>query len=398
LADFDAGIKTVATFGKNAKARVHFGLTTAYMIGDDLSPNSAEYLRRRTVAYLIDAAIEKKIISESTRNEFFGEFGFFPVKYNPESRNLGEYLFRSGTYYPYINSGFELADKEKLTGLHGKFTHNMTEKSNVKADLFFSSDMRDFPVHDFSLSYILSANFGGVFDISAGAMHAHLISFDKRKSTPYYDTTLFPHFDGKRVYDVSRPDYPDTGDTVIYTFKGTKVMSRFTFDPKPLFGVDIFGKEDLKFYCETAILGLKNYPIWYEDINERRPIMFGFNFPTFKALDVFAIELEHNPSPYLNTAETAWRNRSPLPYVSDMPYKSVEIAEIDTLKPITNDDWKWSFYMSRKFGHFRVSGQVASDHMIRIPYMVGPPTNSKYTEICPRTKDWYWMLRVMYMF
>jgi hypothetical protein len=447
LSDIDAGIKTTVTMPKGLKGRFHLGVTSAYMIGDDYSPNTAEYLRRRTVPYLIDAAIEKTYKTE--QGEFFGEFGYFPVKYNPQARNLGEYLFRSGTYYPVINSGFELADKEKLIGLHGALTRNISEVSKLKADVFFSTDMRDYPVHDFSLSYILNANLRGLLDISVGAMHAHLLSLDKRKVTPYYDDTLFPKVTGNRIFDAIYPNYPDTGDTVIYTFKGTKVIGRLTFDPKVLFGGERLGKEDLKIYCEMAILGVKNYPLWYENITERMPIMCGINLPTnqfasycvIPAIAAFALEdeskrklisgakiggigvvagvgswlldhflqcntkadfisfeVEHNPSPYVNTYEYAWKSRSPLPYTPGRPYKNWDVKEIDTLAPITNDDWKWSLYASRKFGHFRISGQIASDHMIRIPYMVGPPTNSRYTEITPRSWDWYWMLRVMYMF
>lgn len=402
LADFDAGVKSVFALGRNLKARFHLGFTTAYLVPDHSSPNSVEFLKRRFVPYIIDAAIENKIVTGS--NELFAEFGYFPVKYNSESRNLGEYLFRSGTYYPYINSGFELADKEKLTGLHGRFTHNFNEKSDFKADLYFTSDMRDYPVHDFSLSYILSANLGRFFEVSAGAMHAHLIPVDKRKTTPFYDKGLFTKSsDGKRIYDVIVPDYPNVGDTVIYTFRGTKVMGRVTLDPKAPFGDGwgILGKEDLKIYCETAILGLKNYPIWYEDIMDRWPIMLGINIPTFKLLDVLSIELEHNPSPYWNTSERTWRNRSPLPYIpGHKHYDTSDDSEWENGIPgaITNDDFKWSVYASRKFGHFRVSAQVASDHMIRSQYMLGPPTSMRYTELCPRSKDWYWMTRVSYYF
>ena len=41
-----------------------------------------------------------------------------------------------------------------------------------------------------------------------------------------------------------------------------------------------------------ALIGVKNYPGWYsERPEERMPIMAGFNFPTFKILDVLSIEV-----------------------------------------------------------------------------------------------------------
>ena len=49
-----------------------------------------------------------------------------------------------------------------------------------------------------------------------------------------------------------------------YTFAGTKIMARFSFDMKGLIPADslfgLLGKEDLKLYGEATILGLKNYP------------------------------------------------------------------------------------------------------------------------------------------
>ncbi|HON11597.1 MAG TPA: hypothetical protein PLE24_12080 [Chitinispirillaceae bacterium] len=188
LVDFDAGIKAVASLGKNGKARLHFGLTTAYIVLDYRKDN-AEFLRRRFVPYLVDAALEHTL--KFGNNTLFTEFGFFPVKYNPQAMNLGEYLFRSGTYPPYLSSGFELADKEKLTGLHTMYRHDFSEKSNIKADLYFSTDMRDYPVHDFSLSYLLSGNIFQFAEIATGLSHAHLIVLDERKTTPITDTVVF---------------------------------------------------------------------------------------------------------------------------------------------------------------------------------------------------------------
>ena len=390
LIDFDAGIKCVALFGKNGKARFHLGVTTAYLLQLQISQSGENY-RRKFAPYLIDAAIENTLIVGN--NSFFGEFGYFPVKYNPQAMNLGEYLFRSGTYPQNLNSGFELADKEKLCGLHGTFKHKIGESSNIKADLYFSSDMRDYPVHDFSLAYILSAN-SKLIQMSAGISHAHLIVVDDHMTTPATDPYFKPGSifgDNVRIYDTIRSGNDTIVDTINPTFRGTKAMARFTLDPKAFFNFSIFGEADLKLYCEAAFLGFKNYPVWWEKPLERMPIMFGFNFPTFKLLDVLAIEAEYYSSPYINTADNAWRYRSPLPFTGlngESKYSDV--------KPRHDDDWKWSVYTSKKIGRIRLSAQVASDHILKTPYVPGPPTSAKYTEICPRTQDWYWMVRAMF--
>ena len=65
----------------------------------------------------------------------------------------------------------------------------------------------------------------------------------------------------------------------------------------------------------------------------------------------------------------------------------------------TDDDWKWSVYAARKIGdHVRISLQFASDHTPRNWYTPGPPSYVKYTEMVPRTKDWYFMSRVSLFF
>ncbi|MDZ7262100.1 MAG: hypothetical protein ONB05_08355 [candidate division KSB1 bacterium] len=67
-----------------------------------------------------------------------------------------------------------------------------------------------------------------------------------------------------------------------YTFGGTKVMARIAFDPKPLLPWNFFGRRDVRIYGEMAVLGIKNYPRYYEKITERMPVMLGFNIPAFK--------------------------------------------------------------------------------------------------------------------
>ena len=53
-----------------------------------------------------------------------------------------------------------------------------------------------------------------------------------------------------------------------YDKSGVKLMARAAFDPKPLFGIEEheqFKDADLKLYTEAAILGVKNYPLTYEE-------------------------------------------------------------------------------------------------------------------------------------
>lgn len=393
-ADFDAGLKVIFPVGEHGKGRLHAGVTTAFLMVEHGVKNM-ELKRRRLVPYLIDAALEYTFKFDN--NTFFTEFGYFPVKYNPQATNLGEYLFRSNSYPNVVVSGFELADKEKLVGLHGMYKNDFTDRSWVKGDLFFNVEMSYFPLYNLSLSYIVSANFGKFLELGTGLSHQHLISVDERKTTPATDTSK---------WKTSTDEWEKVGhvgpnnDTVKYSFQGTKAMGRVTIDPKAFFDAPIFGSEDLKLYSEVAVLGWKNYDYWYKDRKDRMPLMFGFNFPTFKLLDVLSIEAQYWTNPWWNTAENIWKSGSPVPYHGEQ-VKGGSIpnfTESDTLR-YHKDDWRWSVYASRKIANrVRISGQIASDNLSKTSWSSAPPSFTKYTEIFLRTKDWYWTTRVTFYF
>ena len=461
LTDYDAGFKIVAPMPHRWSARLHLGMTTAYPILDPRKQNS-EFTRRKLVFYMIDAAMEKTF--KSGNSTYFFEAGFFPVKYNPQVMNLGEYLFRSGTYPQYLNSGFELADKEKLTGIHFSYKNQFSSSGWFKGDVFFTTGMRDAPVHNISPAVILATSPHSFLEVGAGIVFNNLIDVDKRKTTPWLDPNFYQ--EGKPSPEDSYASWIDTSmDTslsvaerrVVYTFSGIKSETRLTLDPLSLapefkqskIGKFLFSKDDLKLYGEFAVLGWKNYPGWYQNRWERIPIMAGINFPTFQPVaytaipfllgyklangtdnfnlqrglayglggavvgfgcllldhifnidtkaDVLALEAEYYSYKYWNSADLVWRNRAPIPYIGQV--YSFYNERGSTWYDKTDDDRKWSVYLSKKlFKCIRISGQVASDHNQRTLYMFGPPTSSKYTEICPRTVDWYWNARIMYYF
>lgn len=394
FSDFDAGLKTEISLGNNGKGRFHVGLTTAFMMIDRELKN-VELKRRRFVAYLIDAAVEYTL--KNNNSTFFTEFGYLPIKYNQQARNLGEYLFRSNSYPNLVVSGFELSDKEKIVGWHGMYQNDFTDKTWFRGDLFFHTETSLYPGYNLSLSYMLSANINNFIQLGAGLSHQHLIPINKLKTTPGND---------REQYNRNTDEFLKVGyigsddDTILYTFKGTKAMGRITIDPKALFNSPIFGSEDFKIYSEMAILGLKDYDYWYDNRAERMPFMFGFNFPTFKILDVLAIEMQYWKYPWSNNAENIWRHGSPLPYMTnginggDFPI----YTEADTMR-IHDDDLRWSIYASRKImNRIRISLQFASDNMSKTTFSPPPPSFTKYTEVMPRTKDWYWASRIQFYF
>ena len=421
LSDFNAGVRIEKNFDETMRARFHFGMSTAYIV-DNPKLLSYEFWQRKWGLYLIDAAIEKNVgFTES--NNLLLEFGFLPVKTNPQAANLGEYLFRSLPYPATIVSGFELADKDKQVGFHAGYKQKMLEKSLLKADLYLGTEMTYMPIFDITPSGLLSFNLEEIFELGGGISFYSLFSIDKRKTTPGKDKKRISQFP-------ERVTYIDTlGDTTFYTFRGTKLMGRFCFNPKAFFTTDIFGAEDLKIFAEVAVLGTKNYKGWYEDRSNRVPFMFGINIPTFKLLDICSFQLQYFKNPYWNATEFMWKSGSPIPYqgsITPIEFKDYQKGLADgSIKPITEDDWKWSLYMSRKINNrFRLSLQFANDNLMKTRYMPPPPTQSKYTEVMRDTwmrekivtidpvtleetvtwgkekwgmiKDWYWMARIMF--
>ena len=77
-----------------------------------------------------------------------------------------------------------------------------------------------------------------------------------------------------------------------YTFAGTSLMGLLSFDVQKIFPMDMLSEGDLRMFIEVDLLGVKNYPIFFEDKTERMPIIMGINLPTFKVLDVLSFEYE----------------------------------------------------------------------------------------------------------
>ncbi len=290
--------------------------------------------------------------------------GYFPFKYCEHARNLGEYLFRSGTYPPYVTTEFD-TPYERLMGLRlesnlGLFKQNL---------LLTSSTV--FPLYDYSLSYLVSLNVPNIISIGSGIGLHRFFSVDNNRTSP------------KSTDPSDR--YINGADTLNYTFKGVKLIAHFSFDPKGFFPSDIFGSEDLILYGEGAILGLENYPVsidssfvGYENINNRIPRMFGFNIPTFKLLDVFAVEAEFFGSKFSSTLANVFMRNLPIPDPS--------------VKDNHLDNWKWSLFAKKTFGkRYSIIAQIANDHLRVNANDV--MHHQLWEEVLQKPGDWFYMIK-----
>jgi len=174
-------------------------------------------------------------------------------------------------------------------------------------------------------------------------------------------------------------------------------MARLTFDPKKLLPMPFLGSADLKVYGEIALLGVKNYPLYYEKRSERMPLMAGINMPTFKLLDVLAVELEWYKSPFPNSSRFIYEDRSPIPFTGRAQLTDVYSSEKNIYDFKDKDDFKWSVYASKRLNRLlRLSLQVANDHSQRDDYGLTQNGAKIYQEICQDTKDWYWITRLTF--
>jgi len=283
------------------------------------------------------------------------QVGYFPIKYNQDARNLGEFLFRSGTYPQYLTTNFDFASS-RVTGINTYGT--LLGGLDYKALLTISTEGAT--IGDLNFSLLGSGTlFNKLIDLGGGISFCNFFSANSQHTRPPLEDLMG---------NTAAMYIDKNGDTASYTFAGTKLMARAAFDPKVLFPSDIFGKEDLRLFAEVAVLGLKDYPVSidtssmgtrYNDLFKRMPIMFGINLPAFKLLDILSVQAQWFGSRYPNDATNYVLNGLPTP-VSTKWHDGSKLIYPDS----TKDDWKWSVYAKRTlFDYFFVVGQIASDHL-----------------------------------
>jgi hypothetical protein len=397
-----------------------------------------DYSKVRNSAVSIGQAAAKYKFGDIADPSLSISFGLMPYKYNPDSRNLGEYLFRS-TPYPSttINGSWDLINSS-YTSTKGVLIEKDLFENKWKNDFIISLTDEVFPLNDINLAYVTSFQLG-LLDIGAGVNFNNILPNSPALSTPEKKfNSYFTHngvvYSGDDLYykqagkffagsakklrdaksataadsiEANRLDLIDTSyivkgnlvdsinkaDTVgalnrpkrdYYTFKGTLLMGRASLN----LGSLISDKFDLKLYSEVDVLGWTNYPIFYENRSERMPLMAGITLPTFGLLDNLAIEMEY------------WKNRYPiinyktlqngLPIVNydamNSPAKSIDITV-----PFTADDFKWSISSKKSIGkYFSVDAQIANDHTRPIRFDFSP---YKYDTMLD-SKAWYYILRL----
>ncbi len=303
--------------------------------------------------------------------------GYFPYQANMSVRNLGEFLFRSGTYPPFLVNNFN----QPFTRLLG-FRATSFLWGSLQQDLLFTSDAQIFPTMDFALSYVAHYTIANCLQIGAGITFSHLISVNSQLTSP---TSFQNSYDSLAAMYITK-----NGDTAYYTFQGTKPDIMFSFDPKPLLPSGLakrLGADDGKIYGEACVIGWEDYKNYNTDTNlafpdynnrwDRAVGMLGFNVPTFNLFDVLTAEVEYKPTRYPNSYKNVIDDNLPIP----------EVAANRTIDPL-----KWSIYFKKTFlKKFSLIGQVARDHMRpNVPLI----NEAERDDVLFRPGDWWWALRL----
>jgi hypothetical protein len=325
--------------------------------------------------------------------------GVFPFKYDLESKNLGEYLFRTGEHPAYIETSFDDA-YATLTGLR----MNAQMFNNLSLDVLLTQETQVMPINDWSLSVLAGYKVPNLLDVGAGIMFDRLIPVQPSQAeAPAAGNTY----------------YTSNGTLDTLSWGGTKVMARASFDPKWFLPSDIaklFGKEDGVLYAEASILGLNSITAYaknasgnlvidsnmnfYSDIKQRIPRMVGFNIPTFKMLDYLSVELEcygwpYSPSLY-NYQNLVYTLPQPIiPTVTTDTGVAPNTGTVkQTLLHTTANNWKWSFNARKTiWGSFSIIAQVARDHTRHDAYYA---QYADPEEVFLQNDEWGWWVKLQY--
>ena len=318
------------------------------------------------------------------------EAGYFPYKYNPDVRDLGEYLFRSFCYPPALLNTFDRPYAD-LLGLRignsfafpvGIFHH----------DFLITSETKYYPLKDFSLSYLADFSLSHILSVGVGGSLYRVFpvflndtAYTKTPVNSWSDTTINPSND-------------TTINTGYYTYSGTKLMARLSFDIKGIFPMDFLGEEDLKVYGEMAILGLKNYPGYYDDLSQRIPVMLGFNVPVFGLLNLFLPGFTKDDFLKVEFEYQGTRIPNGISQTFYLPYCPLPDELLKNPSDNPRSMLKWSLYANKRIGtHLSIIGQVANDHLMPDNYT----TQNEFqplTDVTLRANDWWWVVKMLFSY
>ncbi len=378
----------------NDYARVRFGVGGVYFFVSPRNLGSNPYTHsKRAGVGLTEAHGEFDLLRSGDDMLLQLKAGVFGYKYNPDAKNLGEYMFRTWTYPNVITTGGLEFIGTAGAQLSGASAH--TRVGGLKNDLLLTVESDRPPVFGLSLTDVVSYEIGGFLEVGAGFMFNNFYNPNPDQVSPKEpENSHYTLSDGRKMaagryeYEVQNgllaPGVTVT-DTGYYTFAGQKAMVRAALDVGKLAPIPGVGPNDFKIYGEAIILGLKDYPTYYEKLEDRIVYMAGANLPTFGLLDMLSVEVEYAPNPFENSTEGPLTQASATPFLGD--------AWGSTYEEFTADDLKWSVYARKDvFNGFSVHAQFANDHIRMLDVFSTPD----FREFLQKKSSWYWAVKLAY--
>jgi hypothetical protein len=319
--------------------------------------------------------------------------GIFPYKYNPDAKNLGEYMFRTWTYPTVITTGGLEFVNSAGTQLSG-FAAN-SRIGTFENDILLTIQSDRVPIMGLSISDIMSYRLG-ILTLGAGYMFDNIYSPEDRHLTPKEKVLnrWYQLSDGRKMSGKEKVDLEDQGqfpatvtvvDSGFYTFAGQKAMVRGALDFGRLFNTSLMSEHDLRLYFEAILLGVKDYPVFYEKKADRTVYMAGLNIPTFGLLDLLSAEVEYCSNPYRNSTQGPLSDGAAVPRLYNM-YPTLP-------EKVDEDDWKWTVYAKKQvYEKFAVHAQVANDHIRMLDVFSVPYSR----EFLTQKNHWYWVFKLSY--
>lgn len=397
-----ANVWTLQEARLTENSRLFVGIGGAYYfvfprapIATDPNVNS-----KRSAFGLTDAHGEFNLLGGSLEEDhlLLLKAGIILYKYSPDAKNLGEYMFRSWTYPTIVYTGGLEVVNNNMTQLSGLIAN--TKQGIFSNDVMLTLQTEHAPIFGLSLTDIATVNLG-ILSLGAGIMFDNFYHPD--------DKVLESHLAGNRWYtlasgkEMAYKEYKDMqsagllqgNDTLVvdsgyYSFSGQKAMVRATLDLGKLMPESMVSEGDMRLYFESILLGIKNYPTYYEDPIKRTVTLVGFNFPTFRLLDLLSVEAEYAPTPWKMSTDRPHGGALAAPIDDN---STLPAGTFPTINQYKRDDWKWTVLAKKSlYEGLAVYFQAANDHMRLLDNF---SSQSQY-EIFQTPKHWYWAFSLKY--
>ncbi|MCD6024046.1 MAG: hypothetical protein K0Q91_962 [Fibrobacteria bacterium] len=377
-----------ATLNEHARVRAGVGAAYFFVSPRSFGDNPFSHSKRSAVG-LTEAHGEFDIASSGDDMWLQLKAGVFGYKYNPDAKNLGEYMYRTWTYPNVITTGgldFVNSAAAQLTGLSA-----LTRIGGLKNEVLLTVETDRPPVHSLSLADMVSYNLGGILEVGGGFMFNNFYNPDPAQVTARKPENSYYTLSDGRKMAAGRYDYEVQNglilpavtiqDTNYYTLEGQKVMVRAAVDLGKMVSL---APNQFKVYGEAILLGIKDYPTYYEKLSDRMVYMAGLNVPTFGLLNMLAFEVEYAPNPFENSTEGPLTQGSVTPYVGDA---------WGSYQPYDDDDLKWTVQARKDvYPGFFIYAQVANDHVRMLDVYSSPD----FREFMPDKKNFYWAVKLAY--